>query len=314
MDSTAYTVHECPTPESWLAWRRMGLGATDMSVVLGVNPWKDRLTLWAEKTGKVPEPDLSDNEAVAWGKRLEPVVLEAYEERSGRGADISGECLRSVEHPWAQCTLDGRTYEHPDTDPDDPAFVETPDWVLEIKTTNAFLASAWDDGPPEVYRVQVDHQMLVTGASKATICVLIGGQQLVWCDVPRDERRIRKLIYAGQKFWGLVKNGVPPEPDGSETAVRTLNALWGTDDGETIGLNGTLQETLDELTVLKARRKVVDRDIKELENKLKMTLGPAQRGVLPSGWAVSWRTQERRGYTVAPTTQRILRLHKPKGK
>ena len=50
------------------------IGSSDISVILGLNPFKTMLQLWAEKTGVVKPKDLSDNEAVEWGTRLERVV------------------------------------------------------------------------------------------------------------------------------------------------------------------------------------------------------------------------------------------------
>lgn len=43
--------------KEWLEWRKLGLGASDAPVVMGVSPWKTRHQLWLEKTGqKVDEP------------------------------------------------------------------------------------------------------------------------------------------------------------------------------------------------------------------------------------------------------------------
>ena len=50
--------------EAWLAGRRNGIGASDAPAALGISPFKSRGDLWAEKTGLVEPPDLSDNEAV----------------------------------------------------------------------------------------------------------------------------------------------------------------------------------------------------------------------------------------------------------
>ena len=64
--------------------------------------------------------------------------------------------------------------------------------------------------------------MLVTGAPKATIACLLGGQRLVWCDVERDEETIRRIIYHGERFWRAVQERTPPAPDGTESAKRAL--------------------------------------------------------------------------------------------
>lgn len=54
--------------------RRGWIGASDVPVIVGVSPWKDPFTLWAEETGKVPVAEAGD--AAKWGNLLEPVILD----------------------------------------------------------------------------------------------------------------------------------------------------------------------------------------------------------------------------------------------
>ena len=37
----------------WLALRQQGIGASDVPAVLGLSPYKSRLTLWLEKRGEI---------------------------------------------------------------------------------------------------------------------------------------------------------------------------------------------------------------------------------------------------------------------
>ena len=45
--------------------------------------------------------DLRDIEAVQWGHKLEPVIIEAYQERTDRPVRRDGRLLRSRQYPWA---------------------------------------------------------------------------------------------------------------------------------------------------------------------------------------------------------------------
>lgn len=293
----------CPTSDekAWLDARTRGLGATDMSVVLGLNPWKSALQLFAEKVGAVEPADLSDVEAVTWGKVLEPIVGAQYSVRTGRRYSPAGELLRSLEHPWALCTLDGWT---------GPARGEGPGgWPLEIKTTSAFRAEEWAEGPPEHYYVQIQHQMLVTGSKQVTIACLLGGQRLVWCDVERDEAMIRRIIYHGERFWQTVLNRQPPEPDGSESARKVLHALFPHDDGNDVELPMELAEVVDEWQALKREEKALKERITKAENTIKATLGEATRGYFVTGDAVSWKEQSMPERVMAATSFRVLRYH-----
>ena len=45
--------------DAWLEARSHSLGGSDAAAVMGLNPYKSPFALWAEKTGMVPEPDIS---------------------------------------------------------------------------------------------------------------------------------------------------------------------------------------------------------------------------------------------------------------
>ena len=54
----------------WLAERRKSLGGSDMGAVLGLNRFRSPYSVWADKTGKLP--DTADSEAMRIGRDLEP--------------------------------------------------------------------------------------------------------------------------------------------------------------------------------------------------------------------------------------------------
>ena len=41
------------TREEWLKYRRTGLGGSDAAVVCGLSPYKSKIELWADKTGRL---------------------------------------------------------------------------------------------------------------------------------------------------------------------------------------------------------------------------------------------------------------------
>lgn len=288
----------------WLRMRQTGIGASEAAALLGLSPWKSELQLYAEKVGALPPEDLSDSEVVFWGTRLESVVRDVYAERTKRHIDKGGVLLRSFEHPWALATLDAWTSDRE----------LGPYWPLEIKTTGASRGGDWVDGPPELYSAQVHWQMLVTGAKRATIACLIGGQRLVWADVERDEQIIRRLVHAGQEFWARVERRDAPAPDGSEGARRALHDLYPQHSAKLIQLPAELADAFDAIEDAKAEAKRAEGIQRAAENVLKAALGDAHVGVLPDGREVHWSTEERKAYTVAAGTRRVLRLKQPRFK
>lgn len=148
----------------WLEARRKGVGASDASCVLGLNPWKSNVQLWEEKTGRVNPPDISDKPVVLYGKTAEgylrslfaldfPEYSVAYDEFG---------MVAQPEHPWLFATLDGTLTDR-----------ETGRrGILEIKTTEIQRSMDWDkwnDRVPDYYYTQILHQLTAANAEFAVL-------------------------------------------------------------------------------------------------------------------------------------------------
>lgn len=298
----------CDTDDEsvWKDLRFAGIGASEIGALLGMDSRSSPLKLFLEKTGAVEPDDLSDVEAIRWGHRLEPVIAEDYRERTGRRVERGRRgrysVLRSKRYPWALASLDFWTGE-----------TGSELWPLEVKNANAFRAEDWLNGTPDYHIAQVTQQMLVTGAAKGTSAVLIGGNKLAWCDVSRDEQLVRRIVYAGEKFWDRVQRRDPPEPDGSQATRDVLAKLYPTSNGKTVVLPAAIEDTVYEWRRLKDAAKANEKEISRLEHVIKATLGEAERGVIPStGDQISWKTQSVREHVVKATTFRALRFHEGK--
>ena len=94
--------------EEWLELRMEGLGGSDSWTAMGLNPWKSRMALWAERCRPIEPNGLSQNEAVRLGTLLEQVVADEYARATGRKIFEPGRfrILRSAKHPWMFARLD----------------------------------------------------------------------------------------------------------------------------------------------------------------------------------------------------------------
>jgi len=299
MQKRPYIVLCKDTDRRWLELRRTGIGASDIATVLGLNPGGSAYALYLELAGDVEHEDLSDNEFAEWGKRLEPVLIQAYAEKSGRLAWRSGELLRSIKYPWALCTLDGRTaeYDHPRRR-----------WPLEAKAAGEWKQEDWVEGPPEHFLVQVHQQMLVTDTKVVSVAVLLGGHKFAWCDVERDEKLIDRIIEEGAAFYDRVQRRDPPPIDASEACSRAIARQYRVTNSEQVAhLSYDYVGLAEELLALKADESIMRQKIKLRENQLKAAFGAAETAVLPNGVAYTWRLESRSGYRVEPTAPRVLR-------
>lgn len=291
---------------AWLEQRKLGIGASEIAAVMGLNSWKSALQIYAEKTGEIEPEDLSGNDSVFFGKEDEPSIAKRYRQKTGRAVSMGGELLRSKEYPWALATIDAWALDSSDK------HLEF-EFPLEIKTTSAFNADDWAEGAPEIYYLQVQHQLLVTGYPLASIACRIGGNKFVYTDIQRDETTIRKIIYHGERFWQMVQDRKPPEPDGSLSAKAALQSIYPEEEAEkVIELPAELYDIAFDLDALKEDKKLMGAQILEKENLIKAAMKDASRGVFTDGSGFTWKKQDKKEYTVPASSTRVLRRQKAK--
>lgn len=180
--------------------RKLGIGGSDMPIILGLSSYKTPYQLYLEKIGE----DSTDYEMTPfqyWGHQLEGIVRDEFSKRN----NITVECPDTVIHPF-----------HPFLRGNVDGFI--PEWnaVLEVKCASSFMANEWgEDGSdiiPMPYLVQVAHYCAVLNADCAYIAVLIGGNDYREYKYTRDATLENKVIDAAQKFWECVQKRTPPEP------------------------------------------------------------------------------------------------------
>lgn len=318
---------------AWLEARRGGLGGSDVAALLGVSKWSSALTLWADKTGKDAGVDLEEVEHVQWGARLEQAIAEGYWEKTGRTPndllfsgpftthilDHMGETkrmLQSEDYPWALATPDDFIREYlpfPWEDHADEKFRGP--GILEVKNTNSFMRSDWDDGPPPYYEVQAQHYLLVTGLEWCSFAVLIGGNEMKCFDMPRKDMLIEQIIELGSYFWeNNVLKDVPPKASGITRETGMLKGLYPQESDRVVTLDadmmvqvGLIRRSNEMEKRLKAKLKEVKTYKEAARNNVRMFMGDANRAV---GTDVEFtcRTVRRKGHVVQPSQSRQLRM------
>lgn len=271
------TVEEMKDRQAWLQLRNSGLGGSDASVILGVNPWKSPLALWAEKTGQLPPDDLSKNMRVYWGQKNEANIADWFEEVTGKQVRRRG-MMQSCDYPWMLANVDRE--------------VVGEKAGLEIKTAGVDQAKYWgEDEIPDTYYYQCQWYMAVTGYDRWYIAVLIGGNDSRWTTVERNQVQIDELIKAGEAFWKLVQDKTPPAPDGSKSAGETIAAM------NPGGRPETLELTQPEMIVAYERMKHFEKAEKEAQKakeqykqQIMEAMGDFEAATI-SGNKVTWKTQ-----------------------
>lgn len=133
--SDIFEVYDFENEQHWLKGRTNGIGGSDASAVVGMNPYKSNIDLFEEKIGRVRAKDISDKPCVIYGKKAEEYIRELfkldYPEYKVEHHEFR--ILRSKEHPFMQASLDGELTDS-----------EGRRGVLEIKTTNILQSMQYE--------------------------------------------------------------------------------------------------------------------------------------------------------------------------
>lgn len=199
--------------ESWLKTRTRGLGGSDISAVVGLNPYKSNVDLWMEKTGQTTPEDISEKDYVKYGTEAERHLRELFklDFPEYRVEYIENNSFTNTKYPWAVASLDGWL-----TDADGRR------GVWECKTTNILQSmqkEKWHNKIPMNYYCQCLFYMAVI---EADFCILKAQLKTMFDGIPylqtkhyfieRDEVQsdIDYLMEEGEKFWEFVQNGQCP--------------------------------------------------------------------------------------------------------
>lgn len=207
--------------KTWLIRRLLGIGASDASTVLGINPWVSIDQLFNEKTGKAIPRDISESPAVKFGIQAEPLI------RGLVALDLPGyileyhpyDILHHDDYQYITATLDGELIDSQSGERG----------LLEIKTgsfrSQRDIDDDWGTGQiPQHYFAQVCQQLAVTGYPFAIVAARLkrdpyresddGLPEIIWLyrriraeDV---QDSIQAVLAADIEFWRQVKQNDRP--------------------------------------------------------------------------------------------------------
>lgn len=298
---------------AWLKQRLQGLGASDIPVLFGLSQWKSPYALWAEKV-QLSSPVDEMSEQSEWGLRLEEPIALKFGEETGRYLRPR-DPFAIIQHPeirFLQATIDrdqtvvaGSVMPF-DLDPANAEALE--DGVVELKTAYFTKGSEWADEPPLAYQVQLQAQLLVTGRSWGSIAVLIGGSKFIWKDIQAHPEFQQRIVHEATAFWDRVLRQEAPDVDGSEATKEAIKRAFPKENDveavllpdEAIGWDERRQEAKEAIAGWESVKL-------EAENKLRAAIGNHLVGVLPNGVSYSLKTQDKKAYTVAASSTRVLR-------
>jgi putative phage-type endonuclease len=194
------------TPE-WHTHRAQFRNASESASVMGLNPWQTPYQLWLVRTGRMT---VSVTAPMQHGTQMEPKARAAYEAQT----DAVMQPLVLIDGDYS-ASLDGITLEG--------------DLIVEIKCPYKAQASAlWQavsvGEVPEHYRIQVQHQLMVSGAASAHLWVFDGATGLL-VEIVRDEVTMDTIRAAWDAFQTYLDSDTPP-PLTERDTVERADPAW----------------------------------------------------------------------------------------
>jgi putative phage-type endonuclease len=193
------------SPE-WHEYRQSMRNASETAAVLGISPWLTPYQLWMIKTGRSTQ---AVTPPMQHGTKLEPEARAAYETHTGNLMQP----LVLNDGPYS-ASLDGINL--------------AGDLICEIKCpfrgkSSPLWKEASEGRVPGHYNAQVQHQLMVYGASTAHFWVYAEGEGML-ITLKRDEELMSLIREAWDDFQQYLDTDNPPPLTDADSAQRTDEA------------------------------------------------------------------------------------------
>ncbi len=293
------------------------IGASDAAAIMGLDPWRSRVDVWLEKTGRAK--DREKTAAMHRGNVLEPLLI-----------DVASRKLKMpIVERDARCYLEGCDYVSAQLD----AIMED-GRICEAKTAK-FMVPDWGDGPddiPTYYRCQVQAQLMVSGRENVTVVGGFGDEGLhlsqkflengltmevralleeIWTDLarlyhlradPLFHKTLRQEI--DRLWWQHVVTDIPPEPQSMEDVCK----LWPEQGAHAVTADAECIDWLRMRNEGLKQRDIGDKVVKKCDDWLAGRMQDAVAIVDPTDRKPLYTLKQRAAYTVDAYTVEAKRI------
>jgi len=179
--------------DAWREFRECGIGSSEIAAIMGLSSYKKAIDIYNEKMG-LTTPYV--NSAMQRGTSYEAEARKAFEGDSNMPFDPI--CCIHDEYDYFRASLDGYNAEA--------------NSVLEIKVPSEKNYEAMCKSIPEMYNIQMQWQMMVSGAKTAVFLVYNPETKQFKSTVVYPDVSLREeMTEAAKVFWENFQQGIPPE-------------------------------------------------------------------------------------------------------
>lgn len=203
----------------WHWLRSQDITSTDVAALFGISPYLTKFELWhRKKTSTIVE--IEQNQRMAWGNRLQDAIAK------GISDDYSLTIRPMKEYIRVPAWRIGSSFDY-SVCPHGKNPIhgcDTEDEILEVKNVDSLAyKEGWliqgdtVEAPPHI-ELQAQHQLLVSGRSRASIGALIGGNRVTLIKREADPQIHEAIKAKVAAFWESIDSNQEPEPDFKEDA------------------------------------------------------------------------------------------------
>jgi putative phage-type endonuclease len=183
------------------------IGGSDIAACAGLSSWTSPITLWAKKTGQIPD-EVTPNLSMKLGTILEEPILQLFADENPQLTIMTTGTWANKTYPWMRANPDGL---YLDADGN---------WgIVEVKFSRDYWTAV-----PQSYRAQVLWYMKVFGIKQAKLVALAGSSYQEY-DIEWDQFEADTLFEAAIRFRQACIDLKMPDWDGSNSTLETVRAL-----------------------------------------------------------------------------------------
>lgn len=282
--ATPVRAYPYTTRDDWLADRPNFVGASEVACIIGASgAYSSGRKVWEKKLGTLPEEPASLR--MRMGQVFEPGIGQLFSEEAAKDglvfahqaeaghldladgselelAGFAEVCFGLADDPRMRCTPDGWVRALGSDASDRSSWS-----VGQIKNVASDKTIFWVDGPPPHILAQVQAEMHCTGLDSAYVIAALGGGDIKWWRVERDQEAIDGMVLFVRRFWEYVESGTP-WPDVDARDLKWLPKRFRPDPGSRLELSPQLRDDAREWRIADAEAKAAEKRAKAAKARL----------------------------------------------
>jgi len=275
--------------------RQKHIGSSDVPAILGLDPWRDPIDIWASKVFP-----LDKEKPTAWqetGNYLEPALVDWCEARIEE--PITRDVGITAPNGIIRVNLDGLTATNKN--------IEAKTCGID-STFAPELSHFGEDGTDQVPKrviIQTQVQMYAAESEFTFVPALLGGRGWNLYHVERNEGIVDKILETVVEWWlAYVETKKMPPGMPKLEVLEKLDRI----EGKVVDVDSDLMQSWRDAAGLKSKW---TKEEKETKTALLATLGDAELGRCPLG-EVTYKFQEGGGFEVPRWRKRVPHFRKAK--